>query len=60
MEGLNLCRRMQFIYDMQAKIGKLTMAIIVGGRANTMITITIHTFLSDRAYARRAEKAGNK
>ena len=51
---------MQFSYDMQAEIGKLTMAIIVGGRANTMITITIHTLLSDSAYARRAEKARNK
>ena len=36
---------------------KLTIGIIVGGSAKTMIITTIHTLLFDSAYARSAEKA---
>ena len=36
---------------------RLTIGMIVGGRAKMVIIATIHGLLSDSAYARRAEKA---
>ncbi len=38
----------------------LTMGTTIGGSAKRMIMATIHTLLSDSAYARRAEKAENE
>lgn len=38
----------------------LTIARTVGGSIKTMTEAADHTFLFDSAYARRAEKAGNK
>lgn len=35
---------------------RLTMVIAGGGSPNTMIMLANHTFLSDSAYARKAEK----